>query len=558
MTKEEMIIEAFYNLKCRNDIANLLGISDKSLRYFLYGRRPENLYTEFDIKKKNGNTRRIAAPHNEFKTIQKKLASILNTIYTPKVCVFGFVNNKNIRINAEKHIKKYELLNIDLEDFFTQIHFGRVRGLFLAKPYEFNEEVATTLAQIVCYNGSLPQGAPTSPVITNMICASLDNDMMKFAKKHKLTYTRYADDLTFSGYKDSILDELVFNSNGSWQLSSELQLIFNKNSFRVNEEKISAKSNSQRHEVTGVITNKFPNVKREYSKTVRALLHNCEKDGIVPVAKKYIEKNGTNNPLVIKAINEHNHSILSEWFSYVIKGKINHIAAIRGADDFLYLTLAKKANHIFSMNLFDVSLLNDFNTIVERNTFVIDNENYQDASFKQGSAFYLSDYGLVTSYHVINEKGTYDLYTQDSFSKGLKICSIDASNLIEFDETIDYAIFDATIDNVVKLHVGNSKSLKIGDCLTVAGFPNMIKGNTITIQPCRLISIANYLGCELYKVNGRIVHGYSGGIVLNSQKEVVGIVKAGIVSLDEDETNDIQGFVPIHVVLDDIKKKRRQ
>ena len=555
---DKYITETFFKLQNRNDIAKLLGISEKSLRYFLYGRRTENLYTEFEIHKKSGKTRIIAAPNAEFKTIQKKLANILNIIYSPKVCVFGFVNKKSIKTNAEKHIKKYEMLNIDLKDFFSQIHFGRVRGLFLAKPYSFNEEVATTLAQIVCYKGSLPQGAPTSPIITNMICASLDNDMMKFAKKHKLIYTRYADDLTFSGYKNSILNVLVFYNENGWQLSKELQSIFDKNSFQVNEEKIVAKSNSQRHEVTGVITNKFPNIKREYSKTIRAILHNCDKNGIVHTALKYIDKNSVKNPFIVTAVNNNNEECIEEWFSCVIKGKINHIANIKGKDDFLYLSLAKKANQVFNMDLFDVSLLNDFETIITKNTFVIDNEKYQDKSYVQGSAFYLTDYGLVTSYHVVKSKSMYDIYTEHSYSQGRKIGTFDADKPIEYDERIDYAIYDIDVEDVVKLLVGDSRSLKIGDSLTVAGFPDMNKGNSVTIQNCRIIGTVNYMDCELYKISGRIVHGYSGGVVLNSKKEVVGIVKAGIVTMDEDETNDIQGFVPIHMVLEDYNRKRKQ
>lgn len=90
-------------------------------------------------------------------------------------------------------------MNIDLENFFESFHFGRVRGFFTKnKNFLLPSEVATVIAQLSCYEGKLPQGAPTSPIISNLICGILDYRLLKVAKKYKLNYTRYADDLTFS------------------------------------------------------------------------------------------------------------------------------------------------------------------------------------------------------------------------------------------------------------------------------------------------------------------------------------------------------------------------
>ena len=91
------------------------------------------------------------------------------------------------------------VLNIDLENFFESFHFGRVRGFFIKNNnFLLPIEVATVIAQISCYEGKLPQGAPSSPIISNLICEILDYRLLKIAKKYKLNYTRYADDLTFS------------------------------------------------------------------------------------------------------------------------------------------------------------------------------------------------------------------------------------------------------------------------------------------------------------------------------------------------------------------------
>ena len=107
--------------------------------------------------------------------------------------------NKSIYTNAAIHRNKRFVLNMDLQNFFDSFHFGRVRGFFI-KNRNFNctNEIATMIAQIVCYKGKLPQGAPSSPVITNLICGSLDYRISKLSKKYKLDYTRYADDITFS------------------------------------------------------------------------------------------------------------------------------------------------------------------------------------------------------------------------------------------------------------------------------------------------------------------------------------------------------------------------
>ncbi len=177
------IKEQFLKLKTREDVATILGISEKSLRYFLYKRRPENMYHTFKIPKKDGTTREISAPDKELREIQRKLSSVLSAVYEPKVCAYGFINEKNNVGNAKQHTKKRLVFNIDLKDFFSQIHFGRVRGMLMNAPYSLPNEAATTIAQIACYNRQLPQGAPSSPVITNMICVPLDNSLMRLAKK---------------------------------------------------------------------------------------------------------------------------------------------------------------------------------------------------------------------------------------------------------------------------------------------------------------------------------------------------------------------------------------
>lgn len=152
------------------------------------------MYRTFHFNKKKGGQRQIDSPDKILRAVQKKLAYVLNLLYIPKPSVYGFIKNRNILENAKKHEKQKLILNIDLKDFFHQIHFGRIRGLFLKPPYEIGEKSATVIAQIACLNGKLPQG---SPILTNIVCSSLDSQLIKFAKENSIHYTRYADDIHF-------------------------------------------------------------------------------------------------------------------------------------------------------------------------------------------------------------------------------------------------------------------------------------------------------------------------------------------------------------------------
>lgn len=136
----ESIKEAFFQLKTRDDVASILGISERSLRYFLYKIRPENMYHTFKVPKKDGATREIAAPEKRLKKIQRKLADVLSAVYEPKVCAYGFITEKSNIGNAAQHVKKSLVFNIDLKDFFSQIHFGRVRGMLMNAPYNLPDE----------------------------------------------------------------------------------------------------------------------------------------------------------------------------------------------------------------------------------------------------------------------------------------------------------------------------------------------------------------------------------------------------------------------------------
>ena len=180
ITSEEYLVYILNKIRKRKDILNHKGYFKLStLKEYADGKH----YVNFYRPKKKGGFRLISSPQRNLRYIQTCIAVLFNSIYRPNENTFGFIDGKSIVDNASKHINKDIVYNIDLKDFFGQIHFGRVRGMLMKPPYSIGEEAATTIAQIACLNGILPQGAPSSPVITNMICVPLDNALMRLAKK---------------------------------------------------------------------------------------------------------------------------------------------------------------------------------------------------------------------------------------------------------------------------------------------------------------------------------------------------------------------------------------
>ena len=290
----------FNQLQTKDDFAKLLGLkSAKYINYLLYNVKTDNLYTTFTIPKKNGGERVIHAPKKELKFLQKKLSNVLWECYlesieskskdknfkTP-VLSHAFEKGKSIITNSQMHRNKKYILNIDLKNFFDSFNFGRVRGFFIKdKDFTVSPEIATVIAQIACYQGKLPQGAPSSPIITNLITRILDYRIVKIAKKYRFTYSRYADDMTFSTNRELNSNKLRASKELD-NFLTELEEVIISSGFEINPKKTRLSNNMQRQEVTGLVVNKKINVKREYIKNTRAMAFQLYKDGAFEIDKK--------------------------------------------------------------------------------------------------------------------------------------------------------------------------------------------------------------------------------------------------------------------------------
>lgn len=290
--KIDSSILAHYNLPVFEDalvLAKSMQIDLKALQYLAYNRKVSkiNHYHTFELEKKSGGKRKISAPKPKLKEIQTWiLENILHKIpYT--IEAHGFIKERSIVTNAQPHINKDIVVNIDLKDFFPTVTYKRVKGLFHKIGY--SEEIATILSLLCTYSEinettldgvtyyvqsgerKLPQGSPASPAISNLIVYKMDKKISGLAKKLNFSYTRYADDMSFSTTHE--------NSQNVSRLLHFTKKIIESEGFVIHPDKVHVMRKGMQQKVTGVVVNKKLNVDRIQLRKFRAVLHNIEKNG---------------------------------------------------------------------------------------------------------------------------------------------------------------------------------------------------------------------------------------------------------------------------------------
>ena len=247
-----------------SDLAEHLGISLQVLYFFA---SDKGIYIDFEVPKRDGkSTRHISAPILPLRQIQRWLLDNILSMVPLSNHATAYIQGKSIFDNASSHIQANVVINIDLKDFFPSITFQRVIGLYLNLGYIY--PVATLLAQLSCHNNQIPQGAPTSPAISNILCRRLDNRLSKLGEKLAFRYTRYADDITFSGnrFVNSFMDSV--------------KRIIADEGFEINERKTRITYSGKAQKVTGLVVNEKVNIPRDYYRRLRAVIHNCQQLGV--------------------------------------------------------------------------------------------------------------------------------------------------------------------------------------------------------------------------------------------------------------------------------------
>src|SRR4051794_23800368 len=283
-------------------LRTLLNIkSPKQLGFFLLASDFKNgPYTTHTIEKRSGGERLICAPKKQLKWVQKQILKHILSKVPPHPAAHGFVTGRSTVSNASPHVGAELVVKFDLKDFFPTVHYFRVMGLFASLGYPLgncmfgtddeSNQIAPVLARLCCYtpnpklwgSATLPQGAPTSPAVSNLVCRRLDARLQGLAEANKGVYTRYADDLTFSFKIAKGLNLGRFR----WWVDQVCQ----QEGFTVNQQKFRVIRDSQRQVVTGIVVNEAVHVPRELRRELRAIIHNCEKNGVEAEAKKWAKQ----------------------------------------------------------------------------------------------------------------------------------------------------------------------------------------------------------------------------------------------------------------------------
>jgi retron-type reverse transcriptase len=271
-------------------LATAMGIPLGKLRFLSFNRKVGHInhYKRFYLPKKSGGRRLISAPMPQLKAAQYWILEHILYKVPLSDAAHGFIPGKSIVTNASHHIGQDIVINIDLRDFFPTIEYKRVKGLFCKLGY--SEQIATILALLctepevdqVALDGKeyyvantkrhLPQGAPCSPAITNLICFRLDRRFGGLARKYHCNYTRYADDMTFSGNKEA--------ADHAGKLIWAVKQVVKEEGFTIHPDKLKVMRNGDKKEVTGIVVNDKLSLDRDTLRKFRALLHQITVSGL--------------------------------------------------------------------------------------------------------------------------------------------------------------------------------------------------------------------------------------------------------------------------------------
>lgn len=282
-------------------------------------------YITYELPKKKNGIRAINAPIGRLKKIQKKLNRHLQGVYSSLKpdSAKGFVLHKkdsnlkaNIVENALPHVGKKYVLNMDIKDFFTSISDQRIYTIFRAAPFCFDAQIASALTYLMTINDCLPQGAPSSPILSNFACLSLDEKLTSFSNQNNWSYTRYADDLTFSSNETFTPIQIDF-----------IKKVLVQEGFEPNEKKFRVRTSNKKQLVTGLVVNEKVNTNRKMLKNTRAMLYDLRLNGASKATQNHFK-------MEYKPSEDDQIKFLQK-----LNGTINFIGQVRGKEDAIYVKM---------------------------------------------------------------------------------------------------------------------------------------------------------------------------------------------------------------------------
>ncbi|MGE8446642.1 MAG: reverse transcriptase domain-containing protein [Comamonas sp.] len=495
------------------------------------------------------------------KLLQVKTLDFLSKFApSTKFSVHGFVKGRSILTNAEAHCdrKPTFVLNLDLKDFFSTITFFRVRGVLMAGPFDFSYEVATVLAHLCTCQGILPQGACTSPFLSNLVCRSLDRDLLHLARRNSCTYTRYADDITFS-FSSRDFKSLPFNIcifDGSVvALGDELISLINKHSFEVNDKKTRISSRYSRQEVTGLTINRFPNVQRKFVDSVRGALHAWTVYGYKAANKNWIERvqSSASKPIKERVWRRQTRKNKLPMLHNLIWGKLLYIRMIRSRHDELYNRLARKYNALLTLEMqqdkdFKAALLPISHEVhvkdqASQAVYIIEwMGDFVNANGKsemvgsQGTAFAYRDNDIIiTCEHVFRSEldsgEQVDFCNVTGATINIRCPSTgfeSTATLMHKDVHRDIAVLKVNDKHKDMRHFVRSDVLASSETVAILlGFPNWSKGRKMSSLTTSVLSTYPRSGLPKIEVRDLIRKGNSGGPLVSESFGILGLAQEG-------------------------------
>lgn len=429
----------FKDIKNLGDLSACIGVDKKTLAYFAYVAPRAKKYTQFTIQKKGGGTREISAPTKKLKQIQRAIQVQLDEHHTPKSSNHGYIQNRSIITNAKVHVGQRWLGKVDLSSYFPSIHAGRVVGLLSSAPFSLPKDMAIVIAKLCTDEKKLPQGAPTSPVISNLITRRLDSKLKALARESKCYYTRYADDIFFSTNKRLFPAEiLTLNENGDTTCGEKLSEIFKNEDFKVNRDKVSLKDGAQRKIVTGIVVNEKMNVPKDYIREIRTLLHSWKAYGFEQAELHWQNKYAPKNKPTTSAIS----------LRRALRGKINHIASVKGKQDEVYLKYAKELAKIDETYTIDPKLVSA-SIISEIRVY---SEGKTDLEHITAAQRYFHSTAQYTNIRIVTPAS--DISGDDALQKHCKQLSQTGQ------DHLSICVFDSDVDKTTKAMKGSTSQFK--------------------------------------------------------------------------------------------------
>jgi RNA-directed DNA polymerase len=316
----------------------------KQLTYYANPNNSADRYHTFIIRKKSGGERQINAPINGLKSILKVLNVIFQNTFEVHNAANGFVLERSIVDNAKNHLGKNYVYNLDLKDFFHSFDRKRVKGALMQEPFNLkdNKEKLAFLISSLCTHpleinekkiNVLPQGSPTSPSLTNILCIRLDRRLNGLAKKVGAKYTRYADDITFSAPTNVFKKETFQNEL--------IRIITEDQKLEINPKKTRLQTQFHRQEVTGLTVNEKVNVSKRYVKEIRMWIYYWEKYGYLRAQQLFLSDYKKDKGHVMKGVPD---------LANVLAGKLDFLKMVKGDHDSTFMKLNARLSLLVNFN----------------------------------------------------------------------------------------------------------------------------------------------------------------------------------------------------------------